>query len=158
MGWPAPSPRRATRCAGPDLPRIAVVTADILSARMAGPAIRALHIARALAPDHDVELISTTECSLTGEEFACVHVPIPALEAALARSEIVIAQGFVSHHAPWLLESDKILIFDLYDPMHFEQLEQVSALPVTEQDRVIDRTVRTLNDQLIRGGLLPVRQ
>ncbi len=44
--------------------RIAVVTADVLGRQMAGPAIRALHIAEALAPQHDVTLVSTARCTI----------------------------------------------------------------------------------------------
>ena len=46
--------------------RIVVITDDVLAAKMAGPAIRALNIAEALvAQRHRVELISTARCEYT---------------------------------------------------------------------------------------------
>ena len=57
--------RRSGR-AGTQRRRIAVITDDVLAAKMAGPAIRALHIAEALAArQHTVELISTARCDYT---------------------------------------------------------------------------------------------
>jgi hypothetical protein len=53
--------------------RIAVITADVLADRMAGPAIRALHIAEELGTRHDVTLISTAECSLGRPGIGCRH-------------------------------------------------------------------------------------
>jgi hypothetical protein len=51
--------------------RIAVITADVLSERMAGPAIRAFHIAEQLSARHDVRLISTGRCEIRPATFAC---------------------------------------------------------------------------------------
>jgi glycosyltransferase involved in cell wall biosynthesis len=132
--------------------KIAVVTSDVLSDQMAGPAIRALHIADQLARDHDVILVSTARCTLgDGLGFHCLHAAGRRLRKALADVEIVIFQGFVSYQAPWLMSSDKILVIDLYDPMHFEQLEQLQHRPVSERHLMMDLTVRTLNEQVVRG-------
>jgi hypothetical protein len=51
--------------------RIAVVTPDVLSERMAGPAIRAFHIAQELSASHDVTLISTARCTISHPAFDC---------------------------------------------------------------------------------------
>ena len=53
--------------------RVAVATADPLTPRMAGPAIRAWHIARALAQDCDVRLVTTSECTIDSPDF-CLRV------------------------------------------------------------------------------------
>ena len=131
--------------------RIAVITTDVLGDRMAGPAIRAMHIAAELGARHDVMLISTAECSLNRPGVACRHVSWPHLKAAVADAEVVVFQGFVSYHAPWLLRSGKILVVDLYDPVHLEQLEQLRGQTPVERRATHDLTVRVLNEQLIRG-------
>src|SRR3954447_4377102 len=131
--------------------RIAVVTPDVLSDRMAGPAIRATAIARALAPEHDVTLISTAQCTMTAPPVPARYAPWHHLRAALADAEIVVVQGFVTYHAPWLLRTDKILVVDLYDPMHLEQLEQLADRSPMEQRATVDLTTRVLNEQLVRG-------
>ncbi len=131
--------------------RIAVITADVLSEQMAGPAIRAFHIASQLALDHDVTLISTARCTLRHTRIRCVQASGRRLRSAVADDEVVIVQGFVSYQAPWLISSDKILVIDLYDPMHFEQLEQLKHRPLAERHTMMDLTVRTLNEQIVRG-------
>lgn len=131
--------------------RIAVITADVLGERMAGPAIRAFQISEQLAREHDVTLISTASCDISAPRFECRHVPWSSLRAAVSAAEVVIFQGFVSYHAPWLLRSDKILVVDLYDPIHLEQLEQLSDRAPLERRATHDLTIRVLNDQVVRG-------
>jgi glycosyltransferase involved in cell wall biosynthesis len=131
--------------------RIAVITADVLADRMAGPAIRAFHIARELAPRHEVTLISTAACSISDAGFRCLRASGRRLRTAVRDAEIVIFQGYVSYQAPWLMRSDKIIVVDLYDPLHFEQLEQLRYAPPAERRMSLDLAVRVLNEQVVRG-------
>jgi glycosyltransferase involved in cell wall biosynthesis len=130
---------------------VAVITPDVLSARMAGPAIRAFHIAQELSRHHDVTLISTAKCTIDNAGFACRAASWPELRAAVGDAEIVVIQGYISYRAPWLIRSDKVLIVDLYDPLHLEQLEQLADRPPRERQAMLDLTVRVLNEQLVRG-------
>jgi len=131
--------------------RIAVLTKDLLGERMAGPAIRAFQMARALAPDHDVILVSTVSCSLSVPEFRCVKAQGRELRALLSEVAVVVVQGYVAYDEPWLLSSDKIIVVDLYDPIQLEQLEQLKHAPPAEQRLGIDLSVRVLNEQIARG-------
>jgi glycosyltransferase involved in cell wall biosynthesis len=132
--------------------KIAVITPDVLAGQMAGPAIRAVNIAEALCVEHDVTLISTARCDVTRDEFRCRYASGRKLKAAVGDAEVVIMQGFVSYRAPWLLSSDKILVLDMYDPLHFEQLAQLSDDPAAARRTAsVDLTTRVLNEQLMRG-------
>lgn len=131
---------------------VAVVTSDVLGRQMAGPAIRALHIARTLAADgHRVLLVSTAGSTLGEPGLTVAHVPWHGLRSALNGVEVVVVQGFVTFHAPWLLRSKVVLVVDLYDPMQLEQLEQQRDDPPMSRWATLDLTVRVLNDQLWRG-------
>ena len=55
---------------------------------------------------------------------------------------------------PWLKESSKILVVDIYDPFHLEGLEQAKDLGEDQRLAVFRNSVATLNDQLLRGDLL----
>lgn len=134
--------------------RIAVVTGDVLGERMAGPAIRALNIAAQLSRLHDVTLVSTAPGSTARREVRCVITDQSGLRAALEPAEVVILQGFVAHQAPWLLRTDKVLIADLYDPLHLEQLERARQLPVKSRQESVDLTVRVLNEQMLRADFM----
>src|SRR5450756_2546181 len=50
--------------------RILVVTGEPIADRMAGPAIRAWEIAKALAPEHEVRLVSTTGARRKSPDFS----------------------------------------------------------------------------------------
>ncbi|UQX87560.1 glycosyltransferase family 4 protein [Jatrophihabitans telluris] len=131
--------------------RIAVITPDVLAGQMAGPAIRAVNIAEQLSLDHDVTLISTLRCEISRPGYRCLFAGWDELRAAVADAEIVVLQGFVSFHASWLLRTDKILVMDLYDPIHLEQLEQLSGQPLVQRRATADLTTQVLNAQLVRG-------
>ena len=146
--WAAPErsgPRR----------RIAVVTSDTLSARMAGPAIRALQIARRLAPDHDVVLASTERCDIAGEGFDARHVTERALRDLERWCDVLVFQGWVLAGRDFLVGSDKVLVADVYDPMHLEQLEQSHDAP-GERGRFesVQGAVAVLNEQLERADFM----
>lgn len=131
--------------------RVAVLTSDTLAKRMAGPAIRAFHIAEALAEEHDVALVSTTVCTLEQSGFQCLFADEQRLREVVAWSDVVIFQGFVMHEAPWLADSDKIIVVDIYDPIHLEQLEQTKADEPKRRSAMIASTTEILNRQLERG-------
>jgi glycosyltransferase involved in cell wall biosynthesis len=131
--------------------RIAVITPDVLSTRMAGPAIRAFHIAEELSRSHDVTLISTADCTISSDAFDCRATSFRQLRSAVGDAEVVLLQGYISYRAPWLIRSDKLLIVDLYDPLHLEQLEQLGDRPAPQRQAMLDLTVRVLNEQLVRG-------
>ncbi|SOD70601.1 hypothetical protein SAMN05892883_0282 [Jatrophihabitans sp. GAS493] len=130
--------------------RVAIVTADTLADRMAGPAIRALHIAEELSHENDVKLVSTTRCDLTREGIECLFANDMQLRQIVDWCDIVVYQGFVVAVAPWIADTDKVLVVDIYDPMHLEQLEQTKNEP-GDRDAVIEGTTNVINRDLARG-------
>ena len=131
--------------------RIVVITGDTLSPRMAGPAIRAFHIAHELSGEHEVKLVSTTTCSISNPGFVCTFADDEALREIVEWSDVVIFQGFVMFHAPWIAETDKVVVVDIYDPMHLEQLEQLKDDGLAHRESINTGTTGVLNDQLRRG-------
>lgn len=132
--------------------KIVIVTPDVLSPKMAGPAIRAWNIAQVLSSEHAVELVTITGlCSLTSDRFVVRAVTDDELEELERWADVLILQGFVLQGRPFLRDSRKVLVFDVYDPLHLEQLE----LARDEGDGVRRGSVRVatrvLNDQLCRG-------
>ncbi len=134
--------------------RILVVTGEPLLTRMAGPAIRAWEMASALAPDHDVRLVSTVRAQVTGEGFEVVYAAGTRLREHTDWADVIVFQGFLLEGAPWLFESSKILVADVYDPIHLEQLEQAKDLGPDGRSRAVGETTRILNEQLRRADFL----
>ncbi len=102
--------------------RILVATADTVGVERAGPAIRATEIARALAAEHEVRLVSTGPCSLPDEPFETAQVDDDGLAERIGWADVVVLQGWVNHLRPFVTRHDKIVVADLYDPMHLEVL------------------------------------
>ena len=131
--------------------RVLVVTGDPLTAKLAGPAIRALHLAEALAADHDVHLVSTSYADLERDDFPVTSCRPGLLHDDVAWADIVLFQGFLLAQAPWIADTDKVVVVDLYDPMHLEQLEQTRGRESALRERDLRSTVGALSDQLRRG-------
>lgn len=131
--------------------RILIVTADTLGTRMAGPAIRAWHLARALAEEHDVELVTTGACDLTSTSFVIRAVDDVELRGALRRADVLVFQGWIAAGRPWIITWDGPIVCDIYDPMHLEQLEQARDLGLEQWRRAVHSATAVLNEQLRRG-------
>jgi glycosyltransferase involved in cell wall biosynthesis len=111
-------------------PRILVVTTDTLGPRMAGPAIRAVALARGLAAaGHGVELVTTTSpCELEADEITVTEITsLAKLRAAVDRNDVVIFQGWAFAPHPWIWNAGKVVVADIYDPLHLEALEQTRS-------------------------------
>jgi hypothetical protein len=133
--------------------RILVVTGEPLLEVMAGPAIRAWEIAKALAPEHDVRLLSTSGAKVSHPDFQVTAAGGTRLREHTDWADVVIFQGLLLDEAPWLVGSDKILVADVYDPMHLEQLEQARDLGPGGRALAVRETTRILNEQLARADL-----
>ncbi len=133
---------------------VLVVTGEPLLDRMAGPAIRAWEIASALANEHDVWLVSTGAARVASVAFKVSSERGPGLRAALEWADVIVFQGFLLEAAPWLVDSSKILVADLYDPIHLEQLEQAKDLPPGEREVAVAEATRVLNETIARADLM----
>ena len=131
--------------------RIAIVTGDPLGRRLSGPGIRALELAKVLARSHDVRLASTSAASLAVPGIGVEAVTPRSLHGLIAWSEIVVFQGFLLYDHPWVADSDKTIVADLYDPFHLEQLEQSRQEDLHNRTRMTETTIGVLNQQVRRG-------
>lgn len=133
---------------------ILIVTGDPIGQKVAGPAIRAWNIATELSKIGTVELVSFSGVDRESQTFG-LHLVRPGNKKLFSQFEswadIIIVQGNAAVVFPVLKKSRKVLVFDLYDPMHLENLEQGKNLPLKIWQRSVDHAVATLNFQLARG-------
>ncbi|MDQ0377302.1 glycosyltransferase [Amycolatopsis thermophila] len=134
--------------------KVLVITGDAITERMAGPAIRAWNIASVLSAEHDVRLVTVNPLA------APPPAPFPVsaarkrdLTEPVAWADVVILQGHVLEMAPALKarDSSKIVVCDLYDPMHLELLEQGKSAPDDRRAADLAGVTRVLDAQLLRG-------
>lgn len=132
--------------------RVLVLTGDTLASRMAGPAIRAFQIAKALSGEHEVVLATTASADLDRAEFQTQTVATQADMAALERwADVIVFQGYLMHEYPVLRASTKPIVVDMYDPFHLEQLEQAKDLGEQRRRDVVQSATGVLNEQITRG-------
>ncbi|HEX3623422.1 MAG TPA: glycosyltransferase [Acidimicrobiales bacterium] len=131
--------------------KIVVATGETLSDRMAGPAIRAWAMAEALSAEHDVELVTVGTCTITHPKFSCRSVGLGEMRALERWCDVFIFQGLILSTFRWLVDSNKILIADIYNPFHLEQLEQAKDQGPEGRARTVSDCTTALNDQLTRG-------
>ncbi|HEX8868193.1 MAG TPA: glycosyltransferase [Lentzea sp.] len=134
--------------------KILVVTGDAIAERMAGPAIRAWHMADVLSGEHEVRLVTTNPmCSPPDAPFAIEKARPKELPPHVAWADVVVLQGHALEMIGELKKasSTKIVVCDMYDPMHLELLEQ--GKDDTDEKRALDleTVTRVLNNQLERG-------
>lgn len=134
--------------------KVLVITGDAIADRMAGPAIRAWNMSDVLAAEHEVRLVTVNPlCAPPEAPFAVERARRRDLGAHVDWADVVILQGHALELVPELKKasSTKIVVCDIYDPMHLELLEQ--GRDDTDEQRELDLigVTKVLNTQLERG-------
>lgn len=113
-------------------PRILIINHDVVGQRMAGPGIRAWHMACVLAAHGAVTLIAPQPIDLQSPDFACGDYAwgdAASLAGWLESADVVVANGFVLEVHPELANLPQPLALDLYDPVLLENLELMREQP-----------------------------
>ena len=138
----------------PTSTRVLIITGDPIGVKLAGPAIRAWNMATALAADNDVTLVSLAGVENLSAPFELAHVRAGddhAFAKFERNADVIIFQGHAMAVFEVLRRTEKILVIDIYDPMHLEQLEQSRELPPEVWARQVSDATAVLNEQLARG-------
>jgi glycosyltransferase involved in cell wall biosynthesis len=134
--------------------KVLILTGDPIGARMAGPAIRSWNMALALSAENDVTLVTTTRLEPVDAPFALACI-LPGENASFARLEawadVIVFQGHAMNQFASLRSTKKIVVVDIYDPMHLEMLEQGRELARATWDLRVTTATNVLNDQLALG-------
>lgn len=131
--------------------RVVVVTTDPIADAMAGPAIRAWHLAEVLVRDgHEVRLLSTARADASSPSFEIYLADAATLAAAEDWCDVVVFQGGLLRLFPTLLDSEKPLVADVYAPFHLENLEGAGTA-ADERHGVIEHLVSVVDEQLRRA-------
>ena len=134
--------------------KVLVVTGDPIGKKLAGPAIRAWNVAELLSRENEVTLVTLSGAEEIDATFSIAHIR-PGDDATFGKLEkwadVIIFQGHAMAVFDTLRTSSKILVVDIYDPMHLEQLEQGRELPATQWKQQVRDATDVLNEQLQRG-------
>ena len=132
--------------------RIVVLTGDVIGELMAGPAIRAWQFAAALAAEHAVELVTSGACTRTGDHgFPVRHVTAAEVAELVGRTDVWVVQGSGLNDFPVIAESSAVVVVDLYDPFHLENLELSHELSADARTTQVHNATAILNRSMVRG-------
>lgn len=143
--------------AATDRRRILVITGDALGEKMAGPGLRAWKISEALSAEHDVRLVTWNAANRHSDRFHVEHVQLQnerQMREHEQWADLIFFQGYALHHFTTLQKSSKIVVADIYDPMHLEQLEQGREFGTERWTNIVSSATEVLNQQLARADFL----
>lgn len=130
--------------------QVVVHTPDVVGDRMAGPGIRAWHLARELAKHFPTTLIAKCEGS-EAEGVPLIAHNSDAARAAMREAAVLIGQparGFRKRRR------EQRIIYDLFDPLVLELRELYGNLPSLRQRVHLGAEWWRLSEALMRGDLL----
>ena len=134
--------------------KVLVITGDAIGDKMAGPAMRAWKISEALSEHSDVRLLTWNVANRRSDAFEVARVRLQNEHEMKQHEEwadVIVFQGHALHHFTTLKKSQKIMVADLYDPMHLEQLEQGREWGLAQWKNQVASATDVLNEQLLRA-------
>ena len=129
-------------------PRVVIYTSEVLGAKLAGPAIRALRFAEALSAACEVRLVSELQADLQHDDFEILRAGGDDLLRQIEWADVLIMQSALLTMLPELKRTDTLVVADLYDPFLLEELQQDYFLGGTADSQRTDFTVRVVNDMV----------
>jgi GT2 family glycosyltransferase/glycosyltransferase involved in cell wall biosynthesis len=129
-----------------------IVSHDVVSSEMAGPAIRVWNFAKVLSKYMHVILAVPNEPNLPDMEFEIVKYSDDlSIEALASRADVLLLGGTTFSRFKSLKKINKYLILDMYDPYNLAALEEYKEKPVGEQIDLCKYLTGALNDELYHG-------
>jgi glycosyltransferase involved in cell wall biosynthesis len=132
---------------------IVVSTPDVVGTRMAGPGIRAYHLACELAKHFPTTLIAEFEdFALTSEAFTAIQRHTAEARWALLEASVIVGQP--ARELLALPRGPRRFVYDLFDPTVLELRELYGAKPSLRQSVHYNREWGRLRMALQYGDLL----
>lgn len=135
-------------------PRLLIVSQDVVDRKLAGPGMRYLEMARALAGELDVTLAVPADTTLESPPVKLVryHEDRPgSLHLLVENADVAVVSGYMARKFAFLEHTETRLVVDLYDPLVLENLHYHVEQPLRAQEDANVETVEVTN-QLAKLG------
>ena len=131
---------------------VLIVSSEIISKEMAGPAIRAWNFAKVLSEHMNVVLAVPNKVELPEQVFKIVQYKNDIELRNIAKDlDIILCSGMTFSKYYSIKESNKYLIIDIYDPYNLAILAEYQDEPIGKRMEVYKSIHASLNDQLYHG-------
>jgi len=129
-----------------------IVSDDIVSKEMAGPAIRVWNFAKILAEKMNVILAIPNQVDLPEQTFKIVqYKDRSSLRELVDISDIVLCGGMTFSRYDCIRNSDKYIIMDIYDPYNIATLAEYRNETIERQFEVYKTIHVNVNEMLYYG-------
>ncbi|RJQ33017.1 MAG: glycosyltransferase [Actinobacteria bacterium] len=136
----------------PKATKVMILTNEVVAEKMAGPGIRCFEIANVLSKDFEVTLAVPNEDPMQHPMFTVKQYQWAKDVKEMAEEhDVIICQGMTLAASPYLIDIDKPLVVDIYDPFVLSLLEQHKQLDIDRRFTECDLALRAHRFQLERG-------
>ena len=105
--------------------KVLLISNDVIGRQMAGPGIRTWELARLLATEHTVTLLTPTRSDLGHPRLITKLSTNDCVRLCADTHDLVIGQGQVLSRYPFLFGHSIVKVIDLYDPSPIGYLETI---------------------------------
>jgi len=132
--------------------RLLIISSEVLSREMAGPAIRVWNFARVLSEHMEVTLAAPNKTGLAEQDFSIRSFADDGqLRELIKGSDIILCGGMTFAKYQSIKDSGKYLIIDIYDPYNLATLAEYEDEPITKQLEVFRSIYNIFNEQFYYG-------
>ena len=131
-----------------------IVSVEVVSDEMAGPAIRVLNFAEVLSHHMNVTLAVPNKIDFTPENFEVVQFRNEKqLEQLVKKTDIILCVGMTFTRSKYKIikNSGKYLIIDVYDPYNLAVLPEYEAESMDKRLEIYKSVHEILNEQFYYG-------
>ena len=129
-----------------------IISSEVVSAKMAGPAIRVYNFAKVLSEHLNVTIAIPNEPTMEEQVFKMAQYKDEAsLRPLLEQSDIVLCGGMIFSKFALIGESGKYLIMDIYDPYNLSSLVEYKDEAIKKQLDVYESVHFIANEILYNG-------
>lgn len=132
--------------------KILIISSEVLSKEMAGPAIRVWNFAKVLSEHMDVTLAVPNTTDMPEQDFKIVHFfDNGQLGEIIKESDIILCGGMTFAKYQSIKDSGKYLIIDIYDPYNLATLAEYEKEPIKKQLEIFKSIHNIFNEQFYYG-------
>lgn len=132
--------------------KLLIVSSEIVSEEMAGPAIRVWNFAQVLSQYMEVILAVPNKVSLSGQNFKIIQFTNDnQLKESIKQVDIILCGGMAFAKYRSIKDSGKYLIIDIYDPYNLATLAEYSSEPIKKRLEIHESIHNIFNEQFYYG-------
>ena len=132
--------------------KLLIISSEIVTKEMAGPAIRVWNFAKILSQHMEVKLAVPNKTDLEPNEFEIIHFTDDGqLREIIGRSDIILCGGMTFAKYRSIKDSGKYLILDIYDPYNLATLAEFENEPIKKRLEIHESIHNIFNEQFYYG-------